>query len=545
MKNHVGLGNGVNESGLFAWLATAATTSPTREVLIEHVESKRLVLTIGELYARSLSFAAGLSSLGIDEGDLIAIWLPNQIEWIVSEFACTALGVAVLGLNTRFRSHEVSHLLNTVSVSAIILPGEFLGIDFIGTLREAITSNLDINVDFIVPQLIFVGDVPAGAYDITPNVARYADVAASAASNQWHDKPHAVSNLFATSGSTSAPKVASHDQSSIVRHSRSGAHALGVRDGDRILAALPLCGVFGFNSVLAVLLGGAGAVLMRTFDAVAAGQLLQSESVTHVVGGDDMLSATFNSIPANVELPAFRRGGIANFVGRAKDVVECADERWNAKIAGVYGSSELFALSAIWPEDADVSVRILGGGVPVDPEIQVRVVDIDTGQAVEDGASGELQFRGYNAISGYVNNQSATAAAITADGWFRTGDLGYVHSGGFVYQCRAREVLRLHGFLVQPGEIEDYFLTNPAVEEVHVVGIETNARTQAIAFVKTRDGTTFDEEDFLDDAKRHLANYKVPSRIIAISEFPTTTGTNGTKVRFEVLRDTGREILLS
>jgi acyl-CoA synthetase (AMP-forming)/AMP-acid ligase II len=533
----------VSESGLISWLASATKSSPNREVLIEHVGTDRRVVTLGELFEHSLSLAAGLSALGITEGDIVAIWLPNQVEWMVTEFACAALGVTVLGLNTRFKSHEVSHLLNTVTVTAIVLPEEFLGIDYVATLGEAIDSIRANRIDFIAPQLIFVGDVPPGALDITPNVARYADIAAIAALTQWTDHPHAPSNLFTTSGSTSAPKVAGHDQASIVRHSRAGARALGVRDGDRILGALPLCGVFGFNAVMALLFGGASAVLMRVFDGAFAGELLQAEAITHVVGGDEMLSAVFSAIPAGVELPALRRGGIANFVGRAREVVENAEARWDAKISGVYGSSELFALSAIWPEDRDAGARALGGGVLVDPGIQLRIVDIDTEEPVEDGVPGELQFRGYNTITKYLNNQSATDAALTSDGWFRTGDLGYINGDGFVYQCRAREALRLRGFLVEPGEIEEYFSENPDIEEVHVVGIDTDSGTLAVAFVKPRDGSNVDESALLEDAKRHLANYKVPTRIVKVAEFPTTTGTNGTKVRFEELRETGRDIL--
>lgn len=543
MIDFAGPGDDASETGLFDWLAGQANADPQREVLIEHVGDDRLVVTVSELFERSRSLAAGLASLGIGEGDVVAIWLPNQVEWVVSEFACAALNVAVLGLNTRYKSHEVSHLLDTIAVSAIILPENFLDIDFIATYREATVSVRNSRDDFTDPRLIFVGEVPPAAVEFTFPPARYADLVASDPMSQWQSRPHVLSNLFTTSGSTSAPKIAGHDQASIVRHSRAGAHALGVREGDRILAALPLCGVFGFNSVMALFFGGGAAVLMRVFDKVVAGELLQSEAVTHVVGGDEMLSAALDSVPAGVDLPALRRGGIANFVGRAKDVVEAADAKWNAKISGVYGSSELFALSAIWPEDSDVGVRALGGGIPVDPGIHVRVVDVESGEIAESGAPGELQFRGYNTISGYVNNESATAAALTADGWFRTGDLGYLQGSAFVYQCRAREALRLHGFLVEPREIEEFFSADPSIEEVHVVGIDTDHGTSAVAFVKVRDGSTFSEIELLKRARQQLANFKVPSRIVEVAEFPTTAGTNGTKVRFEQLREIGRRLL--
>lgn len=532
-----------DSSGLFQWLAEEAATDPHREVLIEYVGDTRRTATLGGLFAASCSVAAGLGELGIREGDTVGIWLPNQIEWMVSQFACAAMGAVVLGLNTRYKSHEMTHLLGTVKVSLIIVPGDFLGIDFVGTLRVAVDSLLETDEAFAAPRLVFVGEVPPAASAPSYGAMRFVDVAATAPLTQWQPRPGNLSNLFTTSGSTSAPKVAGHDQTSIVRHARAGARALGVKEGDRILAALPICGVFGFNSAMALLVGGGSAVLMRSFDARRAAELLHTEKITHVVSGDEMLGAMFDEVPSGTDLPALRRGGIANFAGRAKEIVATADELWGAKISGVYGSSELFALSAIWPEDTEVGLRALGGGVLVDEGIELRVMDIDDALPTPDGAPGELQFRGYNTITGYLNNEDATNAAITDDGWFRTGDLGYVSGPAFVYLCRAREVLRLRGFLVEPSEIESFFSGFDIVEEVHVVGVDTDRGTQAIAFVRTRAGTIFDEQTLLGEARLSLANFKVPTRIVEVTQFPTTTGTNGTKVRFEALRDIGRDLL--
>jgi fatty-acyl-CoA synthase len=294
---------------------------------------------------------------------------------------------------------------------------------------------------------------------------------------------------------------------------------------------------------MAVLVGGGSAVLMDAFHADTAAHHLEHSGITHVVGGDEMLGAAFGAVGEGVDLSRLRRGGIANFAGRAKDVVEQAQRRWNASISGVYGSSELFALTAIWPEDADASLRGLQGGVLVDDGIEVRIADIESGAAVPDGEPGELQFRGYNVINGYVNNPSASKAAFTSDGWFRTGDLGYLAHGGFVYQCRAREAMRLRGFLVEPAEIEEFLALDPSVDEVHVVGVETDSGTKAIAFVRPRAGCQVDERALLSTARQHLAGFKIPERIVGVSEFPTTTGTNGTKVRFEELRVIGRSLL--
>lgn len=537
------LNDQASQRGLFEWLVNEARGDPQREAFVEFIDGEATVLRLSDLSTRSQSLAASLASLEVARGSVVGLWLPNQLEWAISQFAVSALDATVLGLNTRFRSHEMTHLFQTVPPKVVVLASSFLGIDFIATLKETFHECRRHDPTFQTPTLIFLDEVPEAAYELATTCRCFGDLLSEDPGDVALEHPSALSNLFTTSGSTSAPKVAGHDQVSIVRHARAGAMALGVRKGDRLLAALPLCGVFGFNSVLATLVGGGSALLMRSFEPATAARYLQGAGVTHVVGGDEMLSAIFRAVAADAEVPHLRRGGIANFTGHAKNVVEEADRRWGAKIAGVYGSSELFALSAIWPESAPLSLRTLQGGHLVDEGIEVRVADLETGAVVSDGVPGELQFRGYNVIDGYVNNEEASNLAFTHDGWFRTGDLGYLFEGGFVYQCRAREVLRLRGFLVEPGEIEEFLSGDPSVAEAHVVGVDTEGGTKAFAFVRPREGERLDEVMMLRRAKERLANYKVPERILSVDEFPTTTGTNGTKVRFEELRERARALL--
>jgi fatty-acyl-CoA synthase len=533
----------IPETGLFSWLATASRDDPNREALISREDHHVTAVTLRELVSKSLSFATGLQSIGVTDGSTVAIWLPNQIEWMVTQFACSAIGAAVLGLNTRYKSFELTHLLGVVPLQAVILPSDFMGIDFVGSLKNALERRLNADSSFQIPSLIFVGDVPERATVIGANAVRYEDLTALHELKDWRDHASAISNLFATSGSTSTPKVAGHDQASTLHHAFATANALGVRQSDRILAALPLCGVFGFNSVMAVLSGGGAALLVQSFDTNEATRHLCESAITHVVGGDEMLWAMFTAIPDHVQLPTLRRGGVANFAGRAKAVVELAQDRWGVSISGVYGSSELFALTAIWPEAADLSLRCLQGGLPVEQGIEVRVIDSDTLQPVSPGEVGELQFKGYNVIDGYVNNPEATRDAFTSDGWFCSGDLGHLASGGFVFQCRVREVLRLKGFLVEPGEIEDFFTLEATIDEVHVVGVDTETGTKVVAFVRPQSGCSVDEVMLIERAKHDLAAFKVPERVIEVSEFPTTFGTNGAKVRVDVLRESARAIL--
>ena len=171
--------------------------------------------------------------------------------------------------------------------------------------------------------------------------------------------------------------------------------------------------------------------------------------------------------------------------------------------AGVYGSSELFALAATWPLSEPTPQRWAGGGRVVHPGIEVRV---QCGPGVE----GELEFRGPNVVDGYLGS---SPDVFTDDGWFRSGDLGVVvDDGAFVYVCRAGDALRLRGFLVDPAEIELRLAAHPAVHTAKVVGTEgSDGGSVAVGFV-TLDAPAA-PEDLRAWCAATLAAFKVPVKV--------------------------------
>ena len=258
---------------------------------------------------------------------------------------------------------------------------------------------------------------------------------------------------FTTSGSTGAPKLAGHPQSAVVEHAVNVARAFDMRPGDSLHLALPLCGVFGFSAAFGMLAAGGTCVLEPVFDAGRMARDIGAHHVTHLVGGDDMLGRLMAEDPP--AWPDCRRGAIADFGGRAAEVARWADERGTA-LSGVYGSSELFALISTWPAELPLAERVPAGGEPVSPGIEVRAVNPETGAVCPPGETGELQFRGYPVTSGYLGGPEVP---VDEDGWFSSGDLGSTTAAGaFHYRCRAGDALRLHGFLVEPAEIESFLL---------------------------------------------------------------------------------------
>jgi acyl-CoA synthetase (AMP-forming)/AMP-acid ligase II len=172
------------------------------------------------------------------------------------------------------------------------------------------------------------------------------------------------------------------------------------------------------------------------------------------------------------------------------------------------------------------------------------VVELESGAPVPPGTTGELQLRGYNVMSGYLNNESATAQSFTSDGWFRTGDLAYAEDDFFVFLSRIGDGLRLRGYLVDPSEIETFLCRHPAVSAAQVVGVRREGEGDvAVAFVCAE--RPISEAELHAYCRDGIANYKVPRRIVQLDAFPVIEGPNGTKIRKATLRERASEILNS
>jgi fatty-acyl-CoA synthase len=511
---------------------------------IERDGERISTLTFAQLRSAVVRTAADLEGRGVRPGDVVGIWLPNWTESLIWEFALGALGAATVGINTRYRAHELSHLLERARPVGIAIPERFLDIDFAGGLQTAAAEVAADTPGLQAPWVAVVrgSGEPDSRFDVGGGAWRAASLEGPLGkTRQLRElgKPSDLVNFFTTSGSTGLPKLAGHDQGSVAAHCENVARALDMRRGDCFLGVLPLSGVFGFNPALAMLRAGGRCLLEPVFDPRQVLADMARFGVTHVVGGDDMLGRLMDAWgDGRPQLRRLRRGGIADFVGRAAVVAEWAEQEFDARLSGVYGSSELFALTALWPSELALSERVVGGGHVVSDLIEVRAVDPRSGGPCSLGTTGELQFRGYNVVQCYLG-EGASAPAQTVDGWFRSGDLGYLTepAGSFVYVGRFDDALRLRGFLVQPSEIEHVLTSHPNVAAAKVVGASADASDDvAVAYVTSAEGNEVDSDELLALCRERLAPFKVPALVNVIDKFPVTSGTNGTKIRTSELR---------
>ena len=518
-----------------AWLAR----SPDDTMIIEG-EHRISVAQFDRLCGQA---GAWMAAQGVGRGDQVAVWVVNRVEWLALLFGLARVGATLVAVNTRYRSHELHYILSNSQASMLVLQPSFHKIDFPEILRGIDPATL--------PDLTRVVELDAGDGPLNPILGRpviplrLSEFAPDAAPRATVD-PDAPIVFFTTSGTTRGPKLVMHTQRTLSKHAHAVARGFGLGEpGDALLTALPLCGVFGLNSVLGAMAGGVPVVMMDIFEDHEACRLMAQHRITHMFGSDEMLRRLIAIVSAPIPFPHLRLFGSAAFSPRFGDLARELIPR-GFPLRGLYGSSEVNALFSIQDAALPLDERVLGGGKPVGgASVGVRARDPQTGEVCAHGVAGEIEIRSPTLFVGYYNNPDATAQAFTPDGHFRTSDLGYTREdGSFVYLARMGDTMRLGGFMVDPSEIEQALAEQDCVASAQVVGIEIDGRLRPVAFVIPI-GKPPGAQALIDAVSARLAAFKVPARIWFVDAFPATASANGLKFQRAKMREQAIGLLAS
>ena len=493
-----------------------------------------------------------LGQQGVKRGDRVAVWLINRVEWLAIFFALARLGATLVAVNTKYRSHEVHYILTNSQAQFLILQLNFRKIDFAEVIKGVDASDLThlktimmVDADDNTPTTLLGRPVVRFLPMLAKPSAR-----PSSGLPKMHTESLALEDLpvifFTTSGTTKGPKLVVHTQKTLsehVRHIATG-YQFGAL-GDALLTALPLCGVYGLDSALAAIAARMPVVLMDFFDVASASQLIKQHQITHIFGSDEMLRRFAEQNPEPIAFTSLKLFGFAAFSARFIELAQELIPR-GFPMRGLYGSSEVHSLFSAQHPELPLDERVLGGGTPAAGALaSVRVRDPDTLELCAAGLSGELEIKSATLFKGYFNNPEATAQAFTPDGYFKTGDLGYLRGdGSFVYQSRMGDTMRLGGFLVDPTEIEDVLAAQPDIESAQVVGVEINGQPRAVAFAIAKNKQCPpDTRATLKGVAKTLAAFKIPAHLWFVDEFPTTASANGQKFQRVKLRELALEKL--
>ncbi len=503
-------------------LQALAKTHGDKVALIEPERS----ITFAELDRHSQCLASYFASLGISPADRVALWLPNTIEWVSSFVALSHIGAIALLVNTRFRSRELEDLIDRGKANHLIYWPGFKGIAF-----DDILADISTGVRAKLKTTITLPELQSAVEQSWPPVPVHGD--------------HGTLT-FTTSGTTSLPKFVLHTESVILRHADAVAKAFGYSDDTCVLASAPFCGAFGFATLIGGLFHGHRVACEPVSTAASLLALVRQHAVTHTYANNALILEMLKASSDRSDFASCKLFGFASFAPAQDELFELARQN-NLPLTGLYGSSELIALTAAQPIDpalGDTSLRYQPGGCLVHEAARVRARDPETGHLVANGESGEIEILTPSHMAGYLDQSEATRKAFTEDGYFKTGDLGWCASEHqFVFQARMGDSLRLGGFLVNPAEIEAVVESLAGVAACQVVAAELGAKLVAVAFVLLEDSAKPTPDEWRLQCKRQLAGFKVPVHFEVLANFPTVESANSVKIQKHRLREMAQQLL--
>lgn len=508
---------------IHAVLDGTAAEHPDAESLV--FEGRRRSWSQTRDEARAL--AKGLLAADVRPGDHVAVWIPNQPEWVLLWFACSMVGAVVVPINTRYKPAEVGYIVRQSDSRVLFLVPSFVGIDYLAMLDELPP----------VERTVVVGR------DWDAFIAAGADVSDAELDRVAAERTEADPTIVVyTSGTTGHPKGAVHTHR-ILRNEHSIAEALDHDEHSRVMNHLPFFHVGGgFTGILPPLITGGAMIVMDRWDPTRAYELIEQEGVTVFSGIPthfiDMLN---HPERARYDVSTLRTGWIGG-ANNPPEVIRGAIEQLGMEgLLPVYGMTETTSITCIPRLTDPLELICAGKGFPVsDIEVKLVDIDIDTGEELGPGTEGEVCQRGHHLMEGYYEDPEATAAAIDDDGWFHTGDLGVLDEDGYLsITGRRGDMFIVGGSNAYPAEIESALSDLPEVVQAYVVGVP-HPRLGEVghAFVQVRDGVSVSAEDVISFCRRRLADYKVPRHVTFVTAWPRTA--TGKIQRFK-LREQAKE----
>ncbi|MBV9817394.1 MAG: AMP-binding protein [Solirubrobacterales bacterium] len=478
-------------------------------------------LTWEQARRRARELACGLLAAGVRPGDHVAVWVPNHPEWVLLWFACSMVGAVVVPVNTRYKAEEVGFILGQSDAAVLVLVPEFAGIDYLAMLARLRGLQLP-----ALRRVVVIGEsAPADAVTLERFVADGAAVAPDALDATAAERDESDPTIIVyTSGTTGHPKGAVHTHR-ILRNERSIAQALDHDADSRVMNHLPFFHVGGgFTGILPPLITGGAMILMDQWDPTRAFELIEAERVTVLSGiPTHFIDLLGHPGRERYDVSSLRTGWIGGANNPPELIAGAIEKLGMDGLLPVYGMTETTSITCIPRLGDPREVVIAGKGFPVS-DIEVKVVDTDSGAELDAEAEGEVCQRGHHLMEGYYRDPEATAAVIDSDGWFHTGDLGVLDPDGYLsITGRKSDMFIVGGANAYPAEIESALAEHPDIQQAYVVGVPDQRLGEiGHAFVEARAGAALEPEAVMAFCRDRLADYKVPRRVEFVTEWPLT-----------------------
>ena len=484
--------------------------------------------------------ARALLALGIRKGDRVAVWANNRPEWVLLQFALAKISAVLVTVNTALRRAELKYLLRQSDAVALLLVPFFREVNFLEELCAIVpeiwgappgawhSSELPLlrEVVLLAVEGPDQAGLPTGArsWDDVCSMAEAVpdgqldSIAATLALDE-------VINMQYTSGTTGFPKGVMLTHRNIVNNAYLTSQDQQLTWADRLCAPVPLFHCFGcVIAVLGVVTHGATLLLIPQFEPVRVLEMIQRERATVLFGVPTMFLAELEHPNfARFDLSSLRTGIMAGALCPRALLDRVMREMHLPELTVAYGLTEASPAVTQTRSSDPLDLRLTTVGRPL-PGLEVKIADPADGRPIPPGAAGELWTRGEHVMAGYYKDEAATRAAITPDGWLRTGDLATMGEAGYVTIVgRLKDMIIRGGENIYPKEIEDLLRQHSAVSDVAVVGVPSRRYGEEVAAaVRLRSGQQVTAEQLQQFCVERLAAFKVPKYLWFVEAFPQT-----------------------
>jgi long-chain acyl-CoA synthetase len=455
-----------------------------------------VVVSYGRLDELTAQLAGLLRARGIEAGDRVGVMLPNVPEFAIAYYGVLRAGATVVPMNVLLKRREVGFYLSDPEAKLLIA--------WHGFRDQALAGAEEVGVECLI--------VEPGEFERQLDAADPIDEVTQRSGDD-------TAVILYTSGTTGTPKGAELTHSNLKRNVDVSIGLFTIGAGDVVLGALPLFHAFGqtcgLNTAIAT---GACLTLIPRFDPAKALAIIARDHVNVFEGVPTMFSALLHDPASETTDVSSLRVCVSGGAALPVEVLRAFEARFGCVVLEGYGLSETSPVASFNHPDRERTPGSIG--TPVEG-VEMKLID-DDGAEVAAGEVGEIAIRGHNVMKQYWRRPEATAEAIDADGWFKTGDMARVdEQGRYFIVDRKKELIIRGGYNVYPREIEEVLYEHPAVREAAVIGIpHSELGEEVAAAVALKPDAEATPEQLRAYVKEQVAAYKYPRHVWIVDELP-------------------------
>ena len=482
--------------------------------------------------------ARALMALGLKKGDHVAVWAQNVPEWVILQFATGKTGTVLVTINPAYKSNELQYVLEQSDAAALFLTEGAQGADFVEILEDAAPGledaepgeELEIEGLPYLKHVVLIGDEASTSSPGIVGYDEFLEGAEKVSEEELEERQDCLDadeaiNMQYTSGTTGFPKGVQLTHENIVKNAFYIGECMELGSEDRVCIPVPFFHCFGcVLGTLNTVTHEGTMVPVEQFDAEKVLQAVHEERCTALLGVPTMFIAELEHPEyEKYDTSSLRTGIMAGSPCPEEVMKQVVNDMGAEEITIAYGQTESSPVITQTRTEDPIERRVSTVGRNL-PDVEVKIVDPETGEEVESGEPGELCTRGYHVMKGYYKMPDKTEETIDEDGWLHTEDLATMDEDGYVkITGRTKDMIIRGGENIYPREIEEFLYTHPEISDVQVYGVpdEKYGEQVAAAIILKSDGS-LTEEDVKEHCRENIARHKVPRYVDFVEEYPMT-----------------------